>query len=421
MRKRFFSRIVAAVLGLSLAVGGLAGCGEASGGVPKTSAAADGDTVNIGWIYDMTGNTAQTQTHDAIKMAVDELNARGGVLGKKVNAIEYDAGGNVQNNADLAKKLCYESDCVAGFSAGTSAAREAMRTTFEDAELIYFYTSMYEGGVASKYCICTQYAPEQNILPLMEYLKEQKKGSKIYIVAADYNFGQICGQWIERYAADLGFEIVGSEYIPLETTNFSATVANIINSGADIIFHELVGTAHLAFYEQWYNAGAKDVTFVTGMSLLNGEMKSVDAKYLEGIYACSNFFEDVSTEGEAKEYVDKWKKYNSVDPADSSAAIYEAIMLWAAACEAAGSFDTEELIKVINEDKVSCPNGHGGTVSIDGAQHHCALDMSLIQVHADKQMELIETFSLVPPTYLTSLGIDLRVEAPNEQYSPMDE
>ena len=417
MKKRFFSGMLACTLAAGLCL--TTACSDDSG-------SASGDTVEIGWIYDLSGNSAASaaMVTAAIDMAVEDLNADGGVLGKTVKVVTKDGASNTQNYSDLANELAYNSDVVAVFSAGTSASREAIRPIFEEAKLPYFYTSMYEGGVASDYNICTSFTPEQNVLPLLEYIQENNLGSKIYLIAADYNFGQIEGQWLEEYAADYGMEIVGTEYIPLDVTQFGSTITNILDSGADILWYDLVGSAHLGFYEQYYNAvqGTDyDILFTGSTPLISGELDAVDATYLENVLVCGAYYEGIIDE--AADFETRYYEKTSVGINDSAVTAYSGIMLWAKACEAAGSFDSDAVMNAINAGGIEVDNGIGGTTSIDPVQHHCAFNMYLCRIGAEKKMELIETYENVEPTYLESLGVDCSVlgSAPNKQYSPIDE
>nr|MCR5754701.1 transporter substrate-binding protein [Acetatifactor sp.] len=351
------------------------------------------------------------------------INAAGGVLGKKLEVISKDGASNTQTYSDLANELAYNSDAVAVFSAGTSASREAIRATFEEAKMPYFYTSMYEGGVASDYNICTGQTPEQNVLPLLKYIKENNMGNKIYLIAADYNFGQISGEWLTKYAEELGFEIVGSEYIPLDVTQFGSTITNIMDSGADILWYDLVGTAAISFYEQFYNAvngTDRNIVLTGGTPLISGELDSVDPKYLENIVVCSLYYEGIIPE--AAEFEKRYYEKTSTGINDAAITAYSSIMLWAKACELAGTFEADEVINAINTGEVSVENGIGTTVSIDPKQHHCNFNMYLCKVGENLEFELIETYENVTPTYLSSIGVDLSTlgAAPNKQFTPLD-
>lgn len=421
MKKRILSGsmalISAVAMSLTTACSGTGASGEK---------AVTGDTVKIGWIHDLTGNNAGSSAvvSTAIEMATEDINARGGVLGKKLEVVKKDGASNTQNYSDAANELAYNSDVVAVFSSGTSASREAIRGTFEEAKLPYFYSSLYEGGVASDYNICTGQTPEQNVLPILEYIKENDLGTKIYLVAADYNFGQISGEWLTKYAEEMDFEIVGSEYIPLDVTQYGSTITNIIDSGAEIVWYDLVGSAALSFYEQYYNATSgldRDILLTGGTPLISGELNSVDPKYLEGIVVCSVYFEGIIPE--AEEFEKRYYEKNSTGITDAAITAYASMMMWANACEIAGSFDSDAVMNAINSGKVSGESGIGSSISIDPKQHHCDFNMYLCRVGTDKKMELIETFEDVKPTYLSSIGVDLSTlgSAPNKQFTPLDE
>lgn len=387
---------------------------------------AQGDTVRVGWMYDLSGNSAASAAMitTAIELATEDINAKGGVLGKKLEVVTKDGASNTQTYSDIANELAYNSDVVTVFSAGTSASREAIRGTFEEVKMPYLYTSMYEGGVASDYNICTGQTPEQNVLPILEYIKANNLGSKIYLIAADYNFGQISGEWLTKYAEDLGFEMVGSEYIPLDVTQFGSTITNIMDSGADILWYDLVGSAALAFYEQYYNAVSgtdKNILVTGGTPLISGELDSVDPKYLENMLVCSLYYEGIIPE--AKDLETRYYAKTKVGINDAAITAYTSMLLWAKACEIAGSFDGDAIINAINSGDVVVDNGIGSTVSIDPKQHHCNFNMYLCEVGKDLKIDLIDTYENVEPTYLSSIGVDLSTlgAAPNKQFTPLDD
>ncbi|WP_026653639.1 ABC transporter substrate-binding protein [Butyrivibrio proteoclasticus] len=420
MKKGIFSKAMAVISAAAMLFTTACGSGTAQ------ARSVDGDTVRIGWIHDLSGNNAGSSAvvSTAIEMATEDINARGGVLGKKLEVVKKDGASNTQNYSDAANELAYNSDVVAVFSSGTSASREAIRGTFEEAKLPYFYSSLYEGGVASDYNICTGQTPEQNVLPILEYIQANNLGTKIYLVAADYNFGQISGEWLTKYAEEMGFEIVGSEYIPLDVTQYGSTITNIIDSGAEIVWYDLVGSAALSFYEQYYNATSgldRDILLTGGTPLISGELSSVDPKYLEGILVCSVYFEGIITE--AADFEKRYYEKNSTGITDAAITAYASMMMWANACEIAGSFDSDAVMTAINSGKVSGDSGIGSTISIDPKQHHCNFNMYLCRMGKDKKMELIETYEDVKPTYLSSIGIDLSTlgEAPNKQFTPLDD
>ena len=422
MRKKNLLKTVTAMFLAGSMCLGMTGCGQGS----ASKASGSGDTVQIGWMYDLSGNSAASSAMvtAAIEMAVEDVNERGGVLGKQLEVVTKDGASNTQTYSDNAKELAYNSEVKAVFSAGTSASREAIRGTFEEAEMPYFYTSMYEGGVASDYCICTGQTPEQNCLPILQYIKDNNLGSKIYLIAADYNFGQISGEWLAKYAEELGFEIVGTEYIPLDVTQYGSTITNIIDSGADILWYDLIGTSAMSFYEQYYNAtnGTDyNILFTGGTPLVSGELDSVDAKYLENILVCSIYYEGIIPE--AADFEKRYYEKTSSGINDAAITAYSSIMLWAKACEEAGSFDGDAVMKAINAGGIEVDNGIGSIVSIDPAQHHCAFNMYLCKIGADKKMELVEAYENIQPTYLSGIGIDCSTlgEAPNKQFTPIDE
>ncbi len=419
MKKVGFMKKVGATLLAAMMTMSMAGCGSAAG---ATSSAASGDTVKIGIMSDTSGDNALTANVEAFQLAIDDLNEKGGVLGKKIEPVFVDGQSNTQRYQELAKQLILEKNCAVVFQDGTSANREACRNVFEQNKKLLIYPTFYEGGVASRYCICTGTGPEQSILPMMEYLVKNKRASKLYILAADYNYGQISAQWVQEYCDELGVEVVGTEFSPLGTSQFSSSISKIQDSGADYVYTLLVGAAQCSFFDQWVSAGISDIGLASTCNICYSyEHKKVDG--LTGMISAANFFEELGNyTNTAKSFVEKFReKYpDEAYITNQAEGAYTAVLLWAAACEKAGTTETEAVIDAFDSDEIIV-DAPSGKVSVDGATHQAKLTVSIMEVNDDNVLELLETQSDIEPTYLKNLGIDIRVEDPQKQFSPLED
>lgn len=427
-------KIVAAVVAAMLTFG-LVGCGSSgsggsgntgSAGGSETGGSSDGETIKIGIMTDTSGDNAITCNLEAFQLAVDEINEAGGVLGKQIEPVIVDGQSDTQRYQNLAKELILEDDCAVVFQDGTSANREAIRSTFEENKKLLIYPTFYEGGVASRYCICTGTGPEQSILPMMQYIKDNNIGNKVYILAADYNYGQISAQWVQEYCEQLGMEVVGTEFSPLGTSQFSSSITKIQDSGADVVYTLLVGAAQSSFFDQWVNADIEGVTLASTCNIVYSyEQKKVAAPGLSGMISAGNFFEDMGYEDGASDaavsFVEKFReKYPDEDYITNQAeGAYTAVYLWKAAVEKAGTTETEAVIDAFDTDEVSF-DAPSGTVSVDGATHQATLTVTIMQVQDDHTLKTLQTCPDVEPTYLKDLGIDVRVDDPQTQYSPLE-
>ena len=412
--KNSFKKVTMAVLAAAMVMG-VAACGkdgEQSGG---------GDTLKVGFMSDSSGDNALTCNVEAFQIAVDEINAAGGILGKKIEPVIVDGQSNTQRYQNLAKELILEDNCDVVFQDGTSANREAIRSTFEQNKKLLIYPTFYEGGVASRYCICTGTGPEQTILPLMQYIKDKKIGSKVYILAADYNYGQISAQWVQEYCKQLGMEVVETEFSPLGTSQFSSSISKIEKSGADMVYTLLVGAAQCSFFDQWASASVEGVELASTCNIAYSyEQKKVAAPGLSGMLSAANFFEDMDTEAAKKFVKDFRAKYpDEACITNQAEAVYASVYLWKAAVEKAKTADTEAVIDAFDSDEVSV-EAPSGTVKVDGATHQAVLTVTIAEVQKDHSLKTLETDSNIEPSYLKALGIDIRKEDPKTQYSPLE-
>lgn len=416
-------KILAALLAAAMAIG-VCGCNSGSGG-GSSSSGSDGDTIKVGFMSDQSGDNALTCNLEAFQLAVDEINESGGVLGKQLDPVIVDGQSDTSKYQTLAKQLILQDNCSVVFQDGTSANREAIRSTFEENKKLLIYPTFYEGGVASRYCFCTGTAPEQSILPLMEYIKDNNLGSNIYILAADYNYGQISAQWVQEYCDQLGMNVVGTEFAPLGTSQFSSTISKIESSGADIVYTLLVGSAQSSFFDQWASANITGIRLASTCNIAYSyEQKKVAAPGLSGMIAAGNFFEDMANNGDeaAEKFVKAFReKYPDEEYINNQAeGVYTAVYLWKTAVELAGTDETEGVIDAFESDKVSF-DAPSGKVSIDGATHHAILTVTIVEVQDDHSLKTLATYPDIEPTYLKDLGIDIRKEDPKKQFSPLED
>ena len=419
--------LVVAMLGTMTACGSSAGDGgNSSGGDGSSESSSDGDTIKIGIIDDATGNNASigVQKLAAYKLAADEINASGGINGKQIELDICDGQSDNTVYQQMANKLCQQDKVDVVMGGLTSASREAIRPIMDQNKMLYFYNQQYEGGVADHYTFCTSAAPEQQILPEFTKLLDEY-GSNVYIIAADYNFGQISADWITKVVDEYGGKIVGEEFIPLDVSTFSSTISNIEAAKPDVLVSLLVGSNHTSFYEQWNNAGLSGTMpiFSTVAITETYEHLLFDPPTMSNTYVLASYLEELQTDA-AKEFAEKYREVNSKKDIPyigmDAETCYVGMYLYKAAVEKAGTTETEAVIKALESDEISF-DGPGGTVKVDGATHHVTRDMTLFKCNENNELEILDTFAGIEPTYLKDLGIDLRNEDPYKQFTPLDE
>ncbi|MCK9792534.1 urea ABC transporter substrate-binding protein [Isoptericola sp. 4D.3] len=363
-----------------LAVAALSACGarvDAAGDGSSASASAgcvdtSGDGVKIGFLNSLSGTMAISEqtVHDALRLAADEINAGGGVLGKQLEIVSEDGQSEPTVFAEKATKLV-TSDCVAAvFGGWTSASRKAMLPVFEANDSLLFYPVQYEGLEASENIFYTGATTNQQIVPALDYLKEQ--GTKtLFLVGSDYVFPRTANKIINAYAEANGMEVVGEEYAPLGHTDFSTIVNKVKAAGADAVFNTLNGDSNVAFFKEYNNAGlSADDMPVVSVSIAEEEVGGIGVDNIEGQLTAWNYYQTVdSPENDA--FVEAFKaEYGEDRPtSDPMEAAYTSLYLWKEMVEKAGSFDVADVQEAADGVSFDAPEG---TVVVDGENHHVA-------------------------------------------------
>ena len=396
------------------------GFAAAAGGagllLPLSARAADND-IAVGSIHDLSGglDIYGKPMLDALTLAIEEQNAAGGLLGKKVRLVSYDPQSNMQLYTQFAQQAALKDKVAVVMGGITSASREVIRPVLGRAKTLYFYNTQYEGGVCDRGIFCTGVTPAQTVGKLVPYAMK-KWGKKIYVVAADYNYGQITSQWVKKFAQDSGGSTVAIEFFPLDVTNFGPTISKIEAAKPDMLFSALVGGAHISFYRQWAAAGMnKKIPLASSTFGVGNEHIVLSAEEANGYLLAYNYFETIATPGNAAFLTRFHKRFGADYPnvTELACGTYQGFKMWAEGVKKAGSID---LVKVTTalESGISI-DGPSGKISIDPATHHCVLNVSLAEVQA-KKFKILETFNQAAPSD-TSAVCDLKKNPKdNQQY-----
>ncbi|MGW0367827.1 urea ABC transporter substrate-binding protein [Streptomyces coeruleorubidus] len=360
----------ASALGASAA---LSACGAKTGSDTSSAGAkadTSGDTVKVGLLNSLSGTMAisEVTVHNALLLAVKEINAAGGVLGKKLKPISQDGASDWPTFAEKAQTLITDDKVVATFGCWTSASRKAVKPVFERNKSLLFYPVQYEGLEQSPYIFYIGATTNQQIIPALDYLKKQGL-TKLYLVGSDYVFPRTANKEIRAYAKANGMEIVGEDYAPLGSTEFSTIVNKVKDAGADAVFNTLNGDSNVAFFKEYKSAGltAKSLP-VLSVSIAEEEVKSIGTQYLEGQLTAWNYYQ--TTPGAANEkFVKAYQAaYGKDKPtSDPMEAAYISVYLWKEMVEKAGSFDVAKVKAASDGIELDAPEGK---VTVDGATQH---------------------------------------------------
>ncbi|MBP0597276.1 transporter substrate-binding protein [Herbaspirillum sp. LeCh32-8] len=374
---------------------------------------AKSDDIVIGSLHDLSGglDILGKPMQDAMQLAVQEINDGGGLLGKKVAIATMDPQSNMQLYAQYAQQMALKDKVTALFGGITSASREVIRPVMKRFNTLYFYNTQYEGGVCDRNTFCTGQTPAQNVDKLVPYITK-RWGKKIYVVAADYNYGQITNDWIKKYAAQTGATVVASDFFPLDVNQFGPTIQKIQAAQPDVVISVLVGGAHMAFYRQWAAAGMNKKIPMASTTFNNGNEHIVlSPAESDGIVTAFSYFESIDSPVN-KAFVERWhKKFGADYPyiGELAAATYQGVHLWAAGVRKANSVDRMKTIQAL-ESGISF-DGPSGKVTIDPATHHCTLDIQIAECK-NKKWKILESFKQQKPVD-TAAVCDL-IKHPNE-------
>ena len=362
-------------------------------------AAEAGDEIIVGGLHDLSGfiDFAGIPMNQIMLMAIEEINASGGLLGRKVKGVVYDPQSNMSMYSQFATQLALKDKASVVMGGITSASRETIRPILHRFKTLYFYNTLYEGGVCDRNEITLGTTPAQTVEKLVPYTMNMW-GKKVYTIAADYNYGQITAAWVKRYVEQNGGEVVSTDFFPLDVTNFGPTISKIQGAKPDMVMHVLVGTGHLGFLNQWAAAGMKNKIPMasTTFGAAGADIEIIKPEAANGVITSYGYYPSIDTP-ENKAWVAKVKKrYPEKTPflTELSAFTWDGMMIWADAVRTAGSMDRMKLIEVMESGKTY--NLPSGKCTIDPKTHHAVRDVYIADLQ-DKKFLIKEKFSQVQP------------------------
>jgi urea transport system substrate-binding protein len=376
-----------------------AGASALAAGVPFIGrSSAQGAPIKLGSVLDNSGNLDiyGKPMVMATAMAVEELNAAGGLLGRQIQLIQYDTQSDIALYTKFAQQLAREDKVDVVHGGITSASREAIRQTFRRANVLYFYNVLYEGGVCDRNCMVTGTTPAQAVEPIVDRAMKQW-GPKVYTLAADYNYGQITAKWISYYTEQRKGTVLATDFFPLDIADFGSTIAKIQDAKPSYVASALVGGAHMAFYRQWAASGMnKQIPLMSTTFGVGNEHLALSPAEGDGILIAGNYSQEIDTPAN-KDFLARFQKKFGETKIVHEIAVsqYQGIMLWASAVKKAGTIEREALLKVLE----SSPSveGPAGLVTLEPKTHHAALDIRIMEVKNQK-LEIKETVKQRPPS-----------------------
>ena len=400
MKKTRMKRFLAVLSATALAATMLTACGSGGG-----SSSGDGDTVKVGLLHSLTGSMAisEKSVRDAEVLAIKEINAAGGVNGKQIEYVEEDGASEPSTFATKAEKLIDSEGVSTIFGCWTSSSRKAVKPIVEEYGSLLWYPVQYEGMESSSNIVYTGAAPNQQIVPAIDYLLDQGY-KKFFLLGSDYVFPRTANMIINAQLKAKGAEAVGEEYADMDQTDFAAIISKIEAAKPDVIINTLNGTGNVSFFKQMSEKNYTSNDYMTmSFSIAEEEVATIGADILKGHMVSWNYYQTTDTE-KNKEFVKAYKDAYGENrvTSDPAEAAYDAVYLWKAACEKADSFEPEDVIKAVESGEISF-DAPEGTVTIQGDNHHLVKPVRIGQVGDDGLInEIYATDPVAPDPYLST-------------------
>ncbi|HEX8297037.1 MAG TPA: urea ABC transporter substrate-binding protein [Chthoniobacteraceae bacterium] len=378
------------------------------------------ETVKVGVLHSLSGTMAisETSLRDVLLFTFDEINAKGGVMGKKIEPVIVDGASNWPLFAEKAKQLLEEDKVAATFGCWTSVSRKSVLPVFEKNNGLLFYPVQYEGEELSKNIFYTAEAVNQQATPAVDYMLAQKK-TKFYLIGSDYVYPQTTNLVLLEYLLSKGvpLENIGGgfkkdesgkiisagKYTPFGHTDYQQIIAEIKQfsaGGKACIINTLNGDTNVPFFKEYAAAGLTAETApVVSFSISEDEFRGLPAKQLVGQLGCWTYFQSIKSPANKKFTADfqKWLTTTTAEGVKKEGRVtcspmvlsYNGVYLWKAAVEKAKSFDVEKVVAAL-ESGLSF-DGPGGKVTTQ-KNHHLTKNVFIGETKADGQFKILKEY-----------------------------
>ncbi len=368
-----------------------------AGSIFANAALAQDDTIKVGILHSLSGTMAISETtlKDVMLMLIDEQNAKGGLLGKKLEPVVVDPASDWPLFAEKARELIAADHVAVVFGCWTSVSRKSVLPVFKELNSILFYPVQYEGQESERNVFYTGAAPNQQAIPAVDYLMNEEGVERWVLAGTDYVYPRTTNQILEAYLKNHGVaaEDIMINYTPFGQSDWQTIVSDIKKFGSagkkTAVVSTINGDANVPFYKELGNQGisAENIP-VVAFSVGEEELAGLDTTPLVGHLAAWNYFELIDTPENA-DFIDKWHAYTKNDDRttnDPMEAHYIGFNMWVKAVEAAGTTDTDAVIEAMNG--IAVPNLTGGISSM-GDNHHITKPVYIGEIQDDGQFNVV--------------------------------
>lgn len=353
------------------------------------------DPIRIGIPVGLSGanSVVAPSVVQSAELAVEEINAKGGVLGRPLALEVADDGSGAAGAQKAFDSLIFQKKVNVLISMETSAARNAGLPIVNRGKVPYIYTSFYEGKSCSKYMYVNAWVPDQQVAPIVDYFMKANKAKTFFLIGSDYAFGRGMLGFTKTYIGKKGGKVVGEEYLPMDGSDWTPIINKLKTAKPDAIVTSTAGGAPNVTLTKQLRAAGINIPY-GNLAVDEGTAKDMGAD-AEGIVIAGSYLTNIDSPKNKEFLAAMQKKFgaNLKTPNDLSVPQYEAVYAYKAAVEKAGSVDAEKVITALGQVSVEGPRG---TIQM-GKQRHAALTMYLGQVQKDGSIKLLETFKNVDP------------------------
>ncbi|QXG34573.1 urea ABC transporter substrate-binding protein [Pseudomonas viridiflava] len=364
-----------------------------------TGLAVTATEVTVGQLHSATGTMAISETGSiqAERLAIDQINASGGILGRQIRIVQEDGASDWPTFAEKAKKLLVGDKVAAVFGCWTSASRKAVLPVFEKENGLLYYPTFYEGLEQSKNVIYTGQEATQQILASLDWIAKEKGAKTFYLIGSDYIWPRTSMKIARKHIENvLHGTVVGEDYYPLGNTQFGSLINKVKLKKPDVVFAAVVGGSNVAFYKQLKAAGVTSAKQnLLTLSVTEDELLGIGGENMQGFYASMKYFQSLDNPNN-KAFVEAFKAKYGKDSVmgDVTQAAYLGPWLWKAAVEKAGSFDVDKVVAA--SPSIELKTAPEGYVKVH-ENHHLWSKTRIGEVQADGQFKVIYESDLIEP------------------------
>ena len=366
-----------------------------------SASTSGGKSIKVGVIAEQTGplSFAGIANANVARMVIDDINAKGGLLGRQIDLCLED-GATTDSVAEAkAAKLVQQDQVDVIFGGIYSSTRQAIKgPAVVKGKKLYIYPEQYEGQECDPLIFCTGPVPAQQVEPLIPWLMQKIGAKKFYLPSADYIWPQVMNKKVRQVVTANGGAIVGEEYYPLDHMDYSKTVEKITSSGAEVVFNTIVPPGLTPFLEQLYNSGfTKRGGQLICTYMDENFLNLVPAAHVEGLYSCLDYYQNVG-DSFGKNLINQYDKLfpgNAKFTAGGACTgMYRGLKLWEAAVKEAGSTNQEDVIKALDHAKIA--EGPGGPAEMVPGQHHVRMNMYIAQAN-NGNFKIVKSLGVIDP------------------------